>query len=232
MTDPLFALERDPAVLGPGAVHIPGWMDRRRQEFLLRACADWAAVRPPRTVVLPGGGRMSVRTTMLGRRWSPYRYDDDEPVPPLPDWLVRAARSALEAASTVDHRVATDAGRPLAPEDYTPDAALVNLYGRGSTMGLHQDKDEASGAPVVSLSLGDSCTFRFGTPEHRGRPYEDVRLESGDLVVFGGPSRLSFHGVPKVFDATAPGWCAEVLGGTPGRVNITLRVTGRPTVEA
>src|SRR5699024_6532678 len=73
---------------------------------------------PPRTVVLPGGGRMSVRTTMLGRRWSPYRYDDDEPVPPLPDWLVRAARSALEAASTVDHRVATDAGRPLAPEDY------------------------------------------------------------------------------------------------------------------
>src|SRR5699024_4524522 len=84
-------------------------------------------------------GRMSVRTTMLGRRWSPYRYDDDEPVPPLPDWLVRAARSALEAASTVDHRVATDAGRPLAPVVDTPGAALVNVYGRGSTLGLRTD---------------------------------------------------------------------------------------------
>src|SRR5699024_5032742 len=135
-------------------------------------------------------------------------------------------RTALAAAVAVDPRVAeagpaegADAG-PLERPDagaYTPDAALVNLYGPGATMGLHQDRDEASLAPVVSLSLGDACTFRFGTPEHRGRPYTDARLESGDLVVFGGPSRLSFHGVPKVFDATAPGWCAEVLGGTPGR---------------
>ncbi|MBB0990868.1 alpha-ketoglutarate-dependent dioxygenase AlkB, partial [Dietzia sp. SLG510A3-30A2] len=113
---------------------------------------------------------------------------------------------------------------------YTPDAALVNLYGRGSTMGLHQDRDEASTAPVVSLSLGDACTFRFGTPEHRGRPYTDVRLESGDLVVFGGPSRMAFHGVPKVFDGSAPAWCREVLGAEPGRVNITLRETRPPTL--
>lgn len=233
MTDPLFPLDRRSGVLGPGAVHVPDWLDRRRQEFLLRACADWAATRPPRTVVLPGGGRMSVRTTMIGRAWSPYRYDDyddDEAIPPLPDWLLRAARSALDAASAVDPRVATDDGRPISPEDYSPDAALVNLYGRGATMGLHQDKDETSGAPVVSLSLGDACTFRFGTPEHRGRPYEDVRLESGDLVVFGGPSRLSFHGVPKVFDGSAPGWCTDVLGAAPGRVNITLRVTRAPTL--
>lgn len=234
VTDELFALDRPPAVLGPGAVHVPDWMDRRRQEFLVRACVEWTAARPPRTPVLPGGGRMSVRTTHLGRNWSPYRYDDDETAAsePLPDWLVRAARSALGEAAAVDPQVAAEHGWPLDPEAFTPDAALVNLYGRGASMGLHQDRDEASDAPVISLSLGDACTFRFGTPEHRGRPYTDVRLESGDLVVFGGRSRLAFHGVPKVFDGTAPAWCSEVLGAAPGRVNITLRQTRALTVGA
>lgn len=221
MTEPLFGVRREPAILGPGAVHAPDWLSREQQEFLLRACADWAAVCAPRSIVLPGGGRMSVRTFSLGRHWTPYRYDDDNAdVPPIPEWLVRAARSALSAAAAVDPRVAeTDSAI------YTPDAALVNLYGPGATMGLHQDRDEASGDPVVSLSLGDACTFRFGTPEHRGRPYTDVRLESGDLVVFGGPSRMAFHGVPKVVDGTAPAWCRDVLGAAPGRVNITLRRT-------
>ena len=121
--------------------------------------------------------------------------------------VVRAARNGLAAAAAVEPVVAGSADRTPDPVPaYTPDTALVNLYGRGSTMGLHQDRDEASTAPVVSLSLGDACTFRFGTPEHRGRPYTDVRLESGDLVVFGGPSRMAFHGVPKVFDGTAPAW--------------------------
>ncbi|WP_241724405.1 alpha-ketoglutarate-dependent dioxygenase AlkB [Dietzia sp. E1] len=225
MTEPLFGVDRAPSSLGPGAVHVPDWMSREQQEYLLRACADWAAVAAPRSIVLPGGGRMSVRTFSLGRHWSPYRYDDDEDTPPIPDWLVRAARTALTSAAAVDPRSAVlDGG-----DHYTPDAALVNLYGRGATMGLHQDRDEASLAPVVSFSLGDACTFRFGTPEHRGRPYTDVRLESGDLVVFGGPSRMAFHGVPKVFDSTAPSWCREVLGAEPGRVNITLRMT-RPAV--
>ncbi len=218
MTEPLFGVHREPAILGPGAVHVPDWMSREQQKYLLRACMAWVTARPPRSIVLPGGGKMSVRTLSLGRHWAPYRYDDDEVVPPIPDWLLRAARAGLEAAAAVDPRVAC-------PPEYTPDTALVNLYGPGSTMGLHQDRDEASGAPVVSLSLGDACTFRFGTPEHRGRPYTDARLECGDLVVFGGPSRMAFHGVPKVFDGTAPAWCSAVLGAAPGRVNITLRVT-------
>jgi alkylated DNA repair protein (DNA oxidative demethylase) len=233
VTEPLFGVDREPTILGPGAVHVPDWLSREQQEFLLRACVGWAAVRVPRSIVLPGGGRMSVRTFSLGRHWVPYRYDDDEVVPPVPDWLVRAARNGLAAAAAVEPAVTGSAGRTPDPDPapaYTPDAALVNLYGRGSTMGLHQDRDEASTAPVVSLSLGDACTFRFGTPEHRGRPYTDVRLESGDLVVFGGPSRMAFHGVPKVFDGTAPAWCREVLGAEPGRVNITLRETRPPTL--
>jgi len=230
VTEPLFGVDRVPTILGPGAVHVPDWLSREQQEFLLRACVNWAAVRAPRSIVLPGGGRMSVRTFSLGRHWVPYRYDDDEVVPPLPDWLVRAARTGLDAAAAVDPRVSAGQG-PADPAAYTPDTALVNLYGRGSTMGLHQDRDEAVPAPVVSISLGDACTFRFGTPEHRGRPYTDVRLESGDLVVFGGPSRMAFHGVPRVVDGTAPAWCREVLGSEPGRVNITVRQTRPPTLD-
>ncbi|GII05522.1 alpha-ketoglutarate-dependent dioxygenase AlkB [Planobispora takensis] len=85
--------------------------------------------------------------------------------------------------------------------------------------------DDAGGrpmTPVVSLSLGDSCLFRFGTPLSRGRPYTDLELASGDLFVFGGPSRLAYHGVPKVY----PGTADPALGMGGGRLNITLRVSG------
>ena len=90
-------------------------------------------------------------------------------------------------------------------------------------MGMHQDKDERSGAPVVSLSIGDTCVFRFGNTESRGRPYTDVELGSGDLFVFGGASRFAYHGVPKVY----PGTADPALGLT-GRLNLTLRETGLP----
>mgnify|MGYP006159297239 CR=1 FL=1 len=101
------------------------------------------------------------------------------------------------------------------------DIALVNFYDADAHMGMHRDSDERSTAPVVSLSLGDTCVFRFGNTETRTRPYTDVELRSGDLMVFGGPSRLAYHGVPKVYGGTAP----PELGLT-GRLNITLRVSG------
>jgi alkylated DNA repair protein (DNA oxidative demethylase) len=73
----------------------------------------------------------------------------------------------------------------------------------------------------VSLSLGDTCVFRFGNTGTRTRPYTDVELRSGDLFVFGGPSRLAYHGVPRVYEGTGP---AEL--GLTGRLNVTLRVSG------
>jgi alkylated DNA repair protein (DNA oxidative demethylase) len=88
-------------------------------------------------------------------------------------------------------------------------------------MGMHQDKDERSDAPVVSLSLGDTCVFRFGNTESRTKPYTDLELRSGDLFVFGGPSRQAFHGVPRILPRTAPAGL-----DLTGRVNITLRVSG------
>ena len=105
---------------------------------------------------------------------------------------------------------------------YAPDAALINFYDGAARMGMHQDREERSGAPVVSLSIGDTCVFRFGNTESRGRPYTDVELGSGDLFVFGGPSRFAFHGVPKVL----PGTGDPASGLSHGRLNLTLRETG------
>jgi alkylated DNA repair protein (DNA oxidative demethylase) len=102
------------------------------------------------------------------------------------------------------------------------DGALINYYADGAKLGMHQDKDERSDEPVVSLSIGDDCVFRFGNRENRGRPYTDVELRSGDLFVFGGPSRFAYHGVPK----TRPGTADPATGLTTGRLNLTLRVTG------
>ncbi|MEU6892697.1 alpha-ketoglutarate-dependent dioxygenase AlkB [Streptomyces sp. NPDC046557] len=213
MEGELFPRER--TEIAPGAVHVPDWLDRRRQRELLAACRAWA--RPPaglRTVHTPGGGTMTARQVCLGLHWYPYGYartavdGDGTPVKPMPAWLAELGRSA----------VADVYGRP---PDEVYDIALVNFYEGDSRMGMHRDSDEKSPAPVVSFSLGDSCLFRFGNTTSRGRPYRDVELRSGDLFVFGGPSRLAYHGVPKVLPGTAP---PEL--GLMGRLNITLRVGG------
>ncbi|RSN98771.1 alpha-ketoglutarate-dependent dioxygenase AlkB [Streptomyces sp. WAC 05379] len=209
----LFPRER--TEVGPGAVHLPGWLDPPAQRELLEACRDWA--RPPaglRTVRTPGGGTMTARQVCLGWHWYPYAYartvvdGDGSPVKPFPEWLGELGRRAVRGTLGEPH---------AAPYDI----ALINFYGADARMGMHRDSDEKSHAPVVSLSLGDTCVFRFGNTETRTRPYTDVELRSGDLFVFGGPARLAHHGVPKVYPDTAP----PELGLT-GRLNITLRVSG------
>ncbi|MCX4694908.1 alpha-ketoglutarate-dependent dioxygenase AlkB [Streptomyces sp. NBC_01408] len=216
MDGELFPRER--TGIAPGAVHVPGWLGADRQRELLAACRVWA--RPPaglRTVRTPGGGAMTARQVCLGLHWYPYGYartavdGDGAPVKPMPLWLAELGREGVAAAY----------GEPPAPGTAAYDIALINFYGGDSRMGMHRDADEKSGAPVVSLSLGDTCVFRFGNTASRGRPYRDVELRSGDLFVFGGPSRLAYHGVPKVLPGTAP----QGLGLT-GRLNITLRVGG------
>jgi alkylated DNA repair protein (DNA oxidative demethylase) len=89
-------------------------------------------------------------------------------------------------------------------------------------MGMHQDKDEKANYPVVSISIGDTCKFRFGNTDNRGKPYTDVALASGDMFVFGGPARFAYHGVPMVY----PGTGDPASGLAHGRINITMRVTG------
>ncbi|MEE2059099.1 alpha-ketoglutarate-dependent dioxygenase AlkB family protein [Rhodococcus artemisiae] len=218
MNEPL-PLPRARHEVAPGAVHVPAWLDGHIQRRLVDTCRDWArGPAPMRHTALPGGGVMSVQTVCLGWHWSPYRYTrravdvDDAPVAPLPRWLADLGRRAVADAYS----------RPA--DDYEPDTALINFYDADARMGMHQDKDEHVAEPIVSLSLGDACVFRFGNRETRGRPYTDIRLESGDLFVFGGPSRFAYHGVPSVF----PDSCPPGLGMTRGRLNLTLRMTGLP----
>ncbi|MFF1449212.1 alpha-ketoglutarate-dependent dioxygenase AlkB family protein [Streptomyces sp. NPDC058274] len=215
MDSELFPRER--TEVAPSAVHVPDWLDAGAQRQLLEACRAWS--RPPaglRTVRTPGGGTMTSRQVCLGRHWYPYGYartvvdGDGSPVKPFPGWLADLGRGAV-----------TDALGPEAVAADAYDIALINFYDAGARMGMHRDSDEKSPAPVVSLSLGDTCVFRFGNTESRGRPYTDVELRSGDLFVFGGPSRPAYHGVPRVHPGTAP----PELGLT-GRLNITLRVSG------
>ncbi len=217
-------LPRPRAEIAPGAVHVPGWLSLEQQRELVAACRGWAAGPVPiRHTRLPRGGVMSVQTVCLGWHWQPYRYTrtaDDvngERVAPFPQWLAELGRRALRDA----YRESTASYLHGAAE-YAPDTALINFYAGEAKMGMHQDKDERCAAPVVSLSIGDSCLFRLGNDENRGKPYTDLRLESGDLFVFGGPSRFAYHGVPKVY----PGTGGPATGLNAGRLNITLRATG------
>ncbi|UYM07242.1 alpha-ketoglutarate-dependent dioxygenase AlkB family protein [Solicola gregarius] len=212
-------LPRTRSEIVPGAVHVPEWLDVDAQRELVDACRDWArGPAPMRAAMTPGGGQMSVQTVCLGWHWRPYRYSrtaddvDGAPVTPFPDWLGDLGRRAVAEAY----------GDEAAGTAYRPDIALVNYYDDAARMGMHQDKDEESTAPVVSLSIGDACVFRFGNTENRNRPWTDIELCSGDLFVFGGPARFAYHGVQKV----RPGSCLADNGLSSGRLNITVRESG------
>lgn len=204
--------------LPEGAHHVPAWLTLDQQRWIVERFHEWTRGPVPLRAASIRGHEMSVRTVCLGWHWRPYEYTREavdvngNRVLDMPDWMVRLGRKALVAAT----------GDPQAGEGFTPDTALVNYYDEAARMGMHQDRDERSRAPVVSLSIGDTCRFRFGNTRTRTKPYQDLDLASGDLFVFGGPSRLAYHGVTGVRPGTAPEGC----GLSTGRINITLRVTG------
>lgn len=209
-----------PREVMPGVVHIRDWLDLEAQRALVADFRLWAAppagLRHPR---MPTGHLMSVQSVCLGWHWRPYAYSktaddtDGAPVKPLPDHIAALARAAVDAA--YGRRTSQDIR-------FAPDAAIVNLYAPGARLGLHQDGEEPSEAPVVTISLGDACIFRLASVERRSAPFVDLEFRSGDLIVFGGANRRIFHGVPKVEPDTSP----DGLGLPPGRLSITVRETG------
>ena len=201
--------------VAPGAVWLRGWLTPDQQRALAARCRDFMdGPVGGYTPTVRGGGTMRVRMTCLGRHWNArtYTYEaargdhDGQPVEALPaEWMALAARLAADAGSSI-----------------RADVCLINWYGADGRMGLHQDKDEspesiASGAPVVSVSLGDSARFQFGGTRRRD-PVETLWLESGDVFVFGGPARLRYHGVTRIL----PGSASPALG-IKGRFNLTFR---------
>ena len=211
-------LGRERRELVPGAVHVPGWATLQQQRWIVDRFHEWADGPVPLRAATVRGHQMSVRTVCLGWHWRPYEYTREATdvngrrVLAMPDWLVRLGQQALTEAY----------GDRSAAAAYVADTALVNFYDDEARMGMHADREERSPAPVVSLSLGASCVFRFGNAENRGRPYTDVPLESGDLFVFGGPARLAYHGVPRTLPGTGP----DGIGLPSGRLNVTLRESG------
>jgi alkylated DNA repair protein (DNA oxidative demethylase) len=178
---------------------------------LLAAIDRIAAQAPFRRMVTPGGFQMSVAMTNCGSAgWvtdhSGYRYDGTDPKSGLP-WPAMPT-AFLELAK----QAAADGGF----DGFAPDACLINRYEPGARMSLHQDKDEQDfAAPIVSVSLGLPAIFLFGGAKRADKPAR-YRLEHGDVVVWGGPSRLFFHGVAPLADGEHP-----VMGRQ--RINLTFR---------
>ncbi|HET8728695.1 MAG TPA: DNA oxidative demethylase AlkB [Alphaproteobacteria bacterium] len=178
---------------------------------ILAALDDVVAAAPFRHMVTPGGFEMSVAMTNCGRAgWvtdrKGYRYDPNDPEsgspwPSMPDAFLKLATEA-----------ASDAGYPT----FVPDACLINRYEPGARLSLHQDRNERDfDNPIVSVSLGLPATFQFGGPK-RTDPVRKIALRHGDVVVWGGPSRLYYHGVLALKDGVH-----EKTGRM--RLNLTFR---------
>ena len=199
--------------IAPGAMLLHRFALAHEREVLadLQSVIDAA---PFRNMTTPGGYRMSVAMTNCGRLgWvsdhTGYRYDANDPEtgkpwPRLPPSFIDLATSASAAAGFVD---------------FTPDACLINRYETGAKLSLHQDKDERDfTAPIVSVSLGVPATFLFGGAKRTDKTLR-IPLEHGDVVVWGGPSRLVYHGVSPVKAGQHP-----ALLDT--RINLTFRKAG------
>jgi DNA oxidative demethylase len=212
MTD-LFADEPAPRANEPieeGAVILRGFASAEAK-VLLEQVARVAEMSPFRHLIVPGGHTMSVAMTNCGRvGWvsdrTGYRYDPIDPDtgahwPAMPAaFLDLAVRAAAEAGF----------------EGYDPDACLINRYVPGAKLGLHQDRDEKDAwAPIVSVSLGLPAVFQWGG-KRRADPVRRLRLESGDVAVWGGPARFVYHGVAPLKAGEHP------LTG-PVRINLTFR---------
>jgi alkylated DNA repair protein (DNA oxidative demethylase) len=204
--------------VSPGVVLISGWLTLAEQRSLVEQFRLWAlppaGLRHPR---MPSGHLMSVQSVCLGWHWQPYAYTrtaddtDGAPVKPLPSDIAELGRRAV-----------ADTFGATAAEAFRPDAVIANLYTPGSRLGLHQDAEEPSDAPVVTISVGDACLFRIAGVDRRTAPFTDLHLRSGDLLVFGGPARRIHHGVPKTYQNTGP----HDMGLPTGRLSITIRETG------
>jgi DNA oxidative demethylase len=215
MGDPTTLFEDDATApscerLEEGAVVLRGFATADAA-VLVQGVAEVTRAAPFRHLVTPGGYTMSVAMTNCGRvGWvsdrTGYRYDPVDPAtglpwPPMPPaFLDLAVRAGAEG------------GFP----NYNPDACLINRYVAGSKLSLHQDRDEKDQwAPIVSVSLGLPAVFLWGG-KRRADPVRRIRVESGDVVVWGGPARFVYHGVAPLKEGEHP------LTGT-ARINLTFR---------
>ena len=208
----MFEADRHRLPLRPSAVLLGGFAIPVA-ENLLAALSRVAEAAPFRRMVTPGGWQMSVAmsncgelgwvTDRSGYRYDPLDPDTGRPWPPMPRQFRELADRAAATAGFLD---------------FSPDACLVNRYEPGARLSLHQDRNERDfGAPIVSVSLGLPAIFLWGGAERTQRPTR-IRLLHGDVVVWGGPARLTFHGVDTLRGGDSPAGAV--------RYNLTFRRAG------
>lgn len=195
--------------LDPGVVLLRGFA-QSCADALIAGVERIAAAAPFQHMITPGGFTMSAALTNCGAGWisdrKGYRYSDINPQtgeawPAIPALFSTLAQNAAEAA-----------GYP----GFIPDACIINRYVPGARMSLHQDSQEKPlDAPVVSVSLGLSATFLWGGMARAGRA-QRILLHHGDVIVWGGPSRLNFHGIAPLKPGLHPSVGAQ-------RLNLTFR---------
>lgn len=189
-----------------------GLVDLDQQKHLWAALSAGLAAAPPVHPRVKGGGKTLAAMTNFGQAgwWSDvrgYRYERANPTtgkpwPDMPSAFVAVVRAAV-----------ADSPWP----SFVPDACLINHYAAGTRMGLHQDRDERDfGQPIVTVSLGDSADWLIGGAKRGDKPTA-FRVNSGDVLLMGGPARLLFHGVRKIHPGTSP------LAGIAGRYSLTFR---------
>lgn len=198
-----------------GLRYFPGLLDLDAQQSLVADLRKVVAAAPLYAPVTPGGRPMSVRMTSAGRLgWITdargYRYEPRHPAgqpwPAIPPDVLALWHSLV--------------GLPR-----KPDCCLVNFYGEGAKMGLHQDRDEGDFSfPVLSISLGDEALFRIGGTDRKD-PTESFWLKSGDVLLMGGPARLAWHGIDRLRFRSS-----RLLPGG-GRINLTLRVVADGSIS-
>jgi alkylated DNA repair protein (DNA oxidative demethylase) len=207
---------RKPVILSEGLIHYPVYLDRKAQEGLVSELMTVLDSAPFFRPTMPKSGKpLSVRMSncgalgwvsdaALGYRYQTSHPDTGKAWPPIPPLVMQTWWD-------------------LAAYPFPPEACLINHYDATARMGLHQDKDEQElTAPVVSLSLGDSCLFRIGGISRKD-PTRPLRLSSGDGLILSGPSRLVFHGVDHILAGSSTLWPEG------GRINLTLRRVTRPS---
>lgn len=201
-----------PTALPIGIFHLKNRLDSTLQRDLANATqlvSKSAEFSHPTT---KSGGIYSAEITNCGAVgwWSDskgYRYTENDPRsgkpwPDMPKLFLDTLKSTLGGTSA---------------EGFEPDACLVNHYVKGAKMGLHQDKDEADFAhPIVTISLGAAADFLIGG-EKRSGPSQSILVESGDIVIMGGESRMRFHGIRKIYPGSSP------LPNLDGRISLTFR---------
>jgi alkylated DNA repair protein (DNA oxidative demethylase) len=200
-----------PANLPPGICYLPGTVspaDQGRLYDAVQAIAELAPFTPTRTrngmtsAAMTNCGAAGWWSDLKGYRYETHRPGTGEPWPAMPAVFLHTVAAAV-------------AGSPW--PSFIPDACLMNFYGAGAKMGLHQDRDEKDFAqPIVTVSLGDDADFLIGGLT-RGDKTQALIVRSGDILIMGGESRMRFHGIRKTYPGTSP------LPELNGRISLTFR---------